>query len=290
MSQLMELVDRALVEDLGLVGDLTTALTVPEEAEGAAIVAAREPGVLSGVDAATAVFTAVDPGLSLKWVLADGERMRPGDEVLRISGRAGSILTAERTALNLLGQLSGVASRTAEYVALVSGTGVQISDTRKTFPGLRALQKQAVVHGGGVNHRFGLHDAVLVKDNHIGLGGGLLPVLDRLSRRVGHLVRVEVEVDTLDQLAQLLTYDADRVAAGELPVVHAVLLDNMTPEQIKQGVAMVKTHSAPVLVEVSGGVNEQSVRALAEAGPDLISVGALTHTVTCLDLGLDLVV
>jgi nicotinate-nucleotide pyrophosphorylase (carboxylating) len=290
MNQLRELVDRALSEDLGLVGDLTSVITVPEEAEGVAIVAAREPGVLSGVKAATQVFAAIDPDLSLKWVLGDGDRLRPGDEVLRISGRARSILTAERTALNLLGQLSGVATRTAEYVSLVAGTNVRIADTRKTFPGLRALQKQAVVHGGGVNHRFGLHDAVLVKDNHLGLGGGLLPVLDRLSKRVGHLVRVEIEVDTLEQLAQLLEYDANRVAAGDQPVVHAVLLDNMTPDQVRQGVSMVRNHPAPVLVEVSGGVNERSVRALAEAGPDLISVGALTHTVTCLDLSLDLVV
>lgn len=290
MSRLQELIDQALREDLGLAGDLTTMLTVPEEAPGTAVVVAREPGVLSGAEAATAVFTTVDPGLRLHWAKSDGDRVQPGEEVLRVSGRARSILTAERTALNLLGQLSGVATSTAELVAMVAGTGVQIADTRKTIPGVRALQKQAVVHGGGVNHRFGLYDAVLIKDNHIGLGGGLTPVLERLSQRVGHLVRVELEVDTLDQLAQVLAHDAARVAASELPVIHAVLLDNMSPDQVQQGVTMVRSHPAPVLVEVSGGVNQASIRSLAEAGPDLISVGALTHSVTCLDLGLDLLV
>jgi len=290
MSRLQELVNQALQEDLGLAGDLTTILTVPEDASGTAIVVSRESGVLSGVEAATAVFTTVDPGLHLHWAQTDGDRLQPGAEVLRITGSARSILTCERTALNLLGQLSGVATSTADLVERVAGTGVQIADTRKTIPGLRALQKQAVLHGGGVNHRFGLYDAVLIKDNHIGLGGGLLPVLERMSQRVGHLVRVEIEVDTLDQLAQVLDHDATRVAVGELPVIHAVLLDNMSPDQVQQGVAMVRSHPAPVLVEVSGGVNQGSIRALAEAGPDLISVGALTHTVTCLDLGLDLLV
>ncbi|HMY09895.1 MAG TPA: nicotinate-nucleotide diphosphorylase (carboxylating), partial [Marmoricola sp.] len=150
-------------------------------------------------------------------------------------------------------------------------------------------QKQAVIDGGGVNHRFGLHDAVLVKDNHLGLGGGLEPVLQRLAAGVGHLVRVEVEVDTIDQLRELLDFDAARVAAGDLPVVHAVLLDNMGPALVGEGVGLVRKHPVPLVVEVSGGVTEESVRALAEAGPDVISVGALTHSLTCLDLGLDLV-
>ncbi|HNA99742.1 MAG TPA: carboxylating nicotinate-nucleotide diphosphorylase [Marmoricola sp.] len=290
MRDLDRLIEQALNEDLGLVGDLTTALTIPDSTTGRAQVVAREHGVLSGVTAAGAVFHAVDPDLELEWSADPGANLSPGQEVLRITGRARSILTAERTALNLLGQLSAVATRTARFVDLVSGTGVRIADTRKTIPGMRALQKQAVLDGGGVNHRFGLHDAVLIKDNHIGLGGGLIPVLEQLGSRVGHLVRVEVEVDTLEQLDHLLAHDRARLAAGELPVVHAVLLDNMGPELVRQGVARVREHPAPVLVEVSGGVNEESVRALAESGPDLISIGALTHSVACLDLGLDLVV
>lgn len=288
-NNIEQLVATALAEDLGLVGDLTSTLTVPEAALGTAKIVAREPGVLSGGPAVVATLAAVDPGLELDWSTTDGQRVVPGQEILRVTGRARSILTSERTALDFLGQLSGVATRTAHFVDLVAGTGVRIVDTRKTAPGLRALQKQAVIDGGGVNHRFGLHDAVLVKDNHLGLGGGLGSVLQRLAAGAGHLVRVEVEVDTLDQLRELLHFDAARVAVGDLPVVHAVLLDNMTPAMVAEGVALVRAHPAALVVEVSGGITEETVRSLAEAGPDVISIGALTHSVTCLDLGLDLV-
>ncbi len=282
------IVRTALDEDLGLVGDLTTSVTVPDDADGVAYITARENGVLSGVDAAQATFRAVDPEVGVDWKRRDADSLHPGDTVAVVSGRSASILTGERVALNLLGHLSGIATRTHRFVELVSGTRTRIVDTRKTTPGLRALEKRAVLHGGGVNHRFGLHDAILVKDNHIGLGGGLEAVLRRLASHSGHLVRVEIEVDSLEQLAIVLKHDAARVASHKPPVVHAVLLDNMTPDQVQQGVEMVRSHPAPVVVEVSGGVDESTVRALADAGPDVISVGALTHSVTCLDLGLDL--
>jgi nicotinate-nucleotide pyrophosphorylase (carboxylating) len=281
------IVRTALAEDLGAVGDLTTEATVPAGARGTAFVVAREDGVLSGSRAATAALALLDPELSVDWHRADGAALEPGTRIATISGSARSILTGERTALNLLGRMSGIATRTRDFVRLVEGTDVRIVDTRKTTPGLRALEKDAVVHGGGANHRFGLHDAILVKDNHIALGGGLVPVLERLAERTGHLTAVEVEVDTLDQLDALLAFDAARVVAGRRPVVTAVLLDNMSPDLVREGVARVRRHPSPVVVEVSGGVGVSTVRALAEAGPDIISIGALTHSVRCLDLGLD---
>lgn len=285
---LQHVVERALAEDLGMAGDLTTTVTVPPEATGTAYVVSREPGVLSGTNAADAVFAAVDPEVRVTWHRQAGDKVAGGDLVATFSGAARSILTGERTALNLLGHLTGIASRTSAFVALVDGTGARIVDTRKTTPGLRALEKQAVLDGGGTNHRFGLFDAILVKDNHIGLGGGLVPVLNRLAEHTGHLVRVEIEVDTLEQLSTILAYDAERIACGKPPVAHAVLLDNMTPDLVRAGVEQARAHPAPLIVEVSGGVTETSVRALAEAGPDAISVGALTHSVTCHDFGLDL--
>lgn len=281
------IVRTALLEDLGPVGDVTSEATVPADARGTAYVVAREEGVLSGTRAAAAAYALLDPALEVTWHLADGAALEPGSRIATVSGSARSLLTGERVVLNLLGRLSGIATRTRELVRLVEGTGVRVVDTRKTTPGLRALEKDAVVHGGGANHRFGLHDAVLVKDNHLALGGGLVPVLERLAERTGHLTAVEVEVDTLDQLDVLLAHDADRLARGQRPVVTAVLLDNMGPDLVREGVARVRAHGAPVVVEVSGGVHEANVRALAEAGPDVISSGALTHSVRCLDLGLD---
>lgn len=287
-GELYRVVRTALAEDLGLVGDLTSQVTVPADAHGTAYVVAREPGVLAGTAAGEATFAEVDPSVVVDWQLRDGEAFEAGAVIGSFTGSARSILTGERTALNLLGHLTGIATRTAGFVGLVAGTNAVIADTRKTTPGLRALEKAAVLAGGGVNHRFGLHDAILVKDNHIGLGGGLVPVLDRLADHASHLVRVEVEVDTLDQLATLLKYDDQRRSDGRPPVVHAVLLDNMGPDELAQGVAMVRAHAAPIVVEASGGVREETVRGLADAGVDVISVGALTHSVRCLDLGLDL--
>lgn len=285
---LVELIRHALQEDLGGIGDLTTQATVRQDVRGTAYVVARETGVLSGSRCVTAAFDLVDTRLDVRWDAADGDRLHPGQIVASVHGSANSILSGERVGLNLLSHCSGIATRTAHLVRLVEGTGARIADTRKTTPGLRALEKRSVVHGGGINHRFGLFDAILVKDNHIGLGGGLSKVLDRLAAHSGHLTRVEIEVDDLDQLRQVLSFDADRLRAGCRPVVHAVLLDNMTPAQVAEGVALVHDHPAPVVVEVSGGVTEDSVRALAEAGAEVISVGALTHSVRELDFGLDL--
>lgn len=285
---LVELIRHALQEDLGGIGDLTTQVTVPHDIDGTAYVVARGIGVLSGSCCVTAAFELVDPSLVVTWNVSDGEQVRPRQVVASVRGPASSILSGERVGLNLLSRCSGIASATAQLVALVEGTGARIADTRKTTPGLRTLEKQAVVHGGGVNHRFGLFDAILVKDNHIGLGGGLAKVLDRLAEHRGHLVRVEIEVDDLDQLRQVLAFDCERIRSGQPPVVHALLLDNMIPSQIAEGVALVRDHPAPVVVEVSGGVTKDSVRALAEAGADVISIGALTHSVTELDFGLDL--
>ena len=281
-------VQAALEEDLGLGGDVTSRLTVPEEAAGAAYIISRETGVLSGVDAATAPFAAVGPALEVHWAKASGDKLAPGELVASVRGSARSILTGERTALNLLGHLTGIASRTSVFVDLVDGTKARIVDTRKTTPGLRELEKRAVLDGGGTNHRFGLYDAILVKDNHIGLGGGLVAVLERLASSSGHLVRVEVEVDTTEQLDTLLAFDAARIAAGRPPVVHAVLLDNMEAWQVATCVSRIRRHPAPLVAEVSGGVTEQTVQELARAGADAISVGALTHSVRCHDFGLDL--
>lgn len=283
-----ELVQRVLIEDLGDVGDLTSMTTLDEDESGTARIVAREDAVISGTSVVEATCRAVDVRLQVAWMRTDGDRVEPGDVVGEISGSARSIVTAERTALNFLGRLSAVASSTARMVDLVDGTGVRIVDTRKTTPGLRALEKAAVRHGGGVNHRMGLHDAILVKDNHIALAGGIAAVHARLAARCGHMVRVEVEVDSHHQLGELLALDATRIAAGAAPVVHGVLLDNMTPEQVAEGVAMVRAHPVPVVVEVSGGVNHDTVRGLAEAGPDVISIGALTHSAGCIDFGLDL--
>lgn len=283
-----DVVRRALHEDLGEIGDITSLTTLDADESGSARIVAREAGVISGVAAVTATCRIVDARLAVTWRRGDGDRVEPGDVVAEISGPARSIVTAERTALNFLGRLSAVASKTARMVALVAGTGARIVDTRKTTPGLRGLEKAAVRHGGGVNHRMGLHDAILVKDNHIALAGGVDAIHARLAERSGHMVRVEVEVDTHEQLSHFLALDADRIRAGKPPVVHCVLLDNMAPPAVAQAVAMVREHLAPLVVEVSGGVNESTVRELAEAGPDVISIGALTHSAGCLDLGLDL--
>lgn len=282
------LVKRALAEDLGLAGDLTSDLTVPVDARGTALVVAREAGVVSGMAFVTSTYAALDPTVDVRLAVVDGARVAAGQRLAEVTGPARSILAGERVALNFLGHLSGVATATRRLSDLVQHTHTRICDTRKTVPGLRAAQKRAVLHGGGVNHRYGLHDAVLVKDNHIGLGGGLAAVLNRLTEGTGHLVRVEVEVDTLDQLRELLAAEADRLDRGGHPAVHAVLLDNMSPSDLSVAVALVRRHPAPILTEASGGITEARVTALAEAGPDVISVGALTHSVRSLDVALDL--
>jgi nicotinate-nucleotide pyrophosphorylase (carboxylating) len=263
----------ALAEDLGSEGDITTDAIVPAESTGEAAIVARQKGVIAGLDLAEAAFKALDPKTSFVRVVQDGGEVASGGTIATVTGKTRALLTAERTALNFLGRLSGIATLTAAYVEAVGGTGARISCTRKTTPGLRAFEKYAVRAGGGVNHRFGLYDAVLVKDNHIAAAGGLAQALERLSARSGHLVKIEVEVDTLDQLKQALGFPID-----------AVLLDNMDVETLRQAVKLV---AGRVKTEASGGVTLERVRKIAETGVDLISVGALTHSPRNLDSSLE---
>jgi nicotinate-nucleotide pyrophosphorylase (carboxylating) len=263
----------ALEEDLGQAGDITTDPIIPAHASAEAEIVARKEGVIAGLDLAAASFKALDPDSQFVADVADGARVAAGARLARIQGKARALLSAERVALNFLGHLSGIATLTAAYVAAVEGTKARIACTRKTTPGLRAFEKYAVCAGGGINHRFGLYDAVLVKDNHIAAAGGLAQALAKLRARTGHLVKVEVEVDTLDQLDEALHFPID-----------AVLLDNMDAATLKKAVALV---NGRVLTEASGGVSLETVRKIAETGVDLISVGALTHSAARLDLALE---
>lgn len=266
-------VEEALSEDLGLVGDITTGATIAPGTRCAAALAARKDGVVSGLEVAQAAFRALDPGVRFARACADGAIVKPGMILARIEGEARAMLSAERVALNFMGRMSGIATLTRRYVEAVAGTRARIVDTRKTTPGLRAFEKYAVRCGGGDNHRIGLFDAVLIKDNHIVAAGGIEAALRAVRAHVGHMVKIEVEVDSLDQIEPALAHDID-----------AVLLDNMTPQQLAAAVAMVAGRAT---TEASGGVSLETVRAIAQAGVDLISVGALTHSAPVLDLGLD---
>jgi nicotinate-nucleotide pyrophosphorylase (carboxylating) len=272
-SDYVEIVGRALSEDLGAIGDITSDACIPEIAESEAVFVARAGGVVAGLEVAAYVFEALDPSLSFVPMLADGDEVAPGDRIAGISGRTRSILSGERTALNLLGRMSGVATATAMLVEAVSGTGVRISDTRKTMPGLRAIDKYAVGVGGGMNHRFGLYDAVLIKDNHLAAIGDITAAVVTARAVVGSGVMIEVEVDNLDQLDRVLETDADRV-----------LLDNMGPELLGKAVDRI---GGRLTTEASGGVTVGNVRLLAQTGVDIISVGWLTHSAPQLDIGLD---
>ena len=263
----------ALTEDLGLLGDITTNATVPATARADAVIAARKPGVVCGLQLAEAAFRALDPAPRFEIVTPDGATVEPGALIARISGNARALLTAERVALNFMGRMGGIATLTRRYVDGVKGMSAKITDTRKTTPGLRAFEKYAVRCGGGQNHRSGLFDAVLIKDNHIVAAGGLAKAIESARALAGHMVKIEVEVDTLDQLEVVLRHKID-----------AVLLDNMTTAQLTKAVKLV---AGRCLTEASGGVNLDTVRAIAETGVDLISVGALTHSAPVLDLGLD---
>jgi nicotinate-nucleotide pyrophosphorylase (carboxylating) len=269
------IVRAALFEDLGRAGDITTEAIVPAEAEVEAVIAARQPGVVAGLDAALLAFELIDPALRIERICGDGARVSRGDTVARISGQARGVLAAERTALNLLSRMSGIATATRGLRDAVAATKAKIVCTRKTTPGLRVLEKEAVRLGGGANHRFGLDDAMLIKDNHIALAGGVRPALERAKRHAGHLVKIELEVDTLDQLAEALRVGVD-----------AVLLDNMTPETMRQAVAMV---DGCAITEASGRINLETAPAVAATGVDLISCGWITHSAPILDLGLDIV-
>jgi len=269
----------ALKEDLGHGHDITTQSLIDADATMTAVVRAREEGRVAGLSVARDAFLAFNPDLSVEILTQDGVKITKGDEVLRVSGQAQSILTAERVALNFLSHMTGIASETAKYVAAVEGTGAKIVDTRKTLPNLRALQKYAVKMGGGHNHRFGLDDAILIKDNHIAAAGSIHNVLNRAAQ-TGHMVKIEIEVDTLDQLQQVIDHKESNPKSADI-----VLLDNMTPETLKQAVEMI---DGRLTTEASGGVNLDTVTAIAQSGVDLISIGALTHSVKVFDFGLDI--
>ncbi|HUW72534.1 MAG TPA: carboxylating nicotinate-nucleotide diphosphorylase [Methyloceanibacter sp.] len=266
-------VHTALAEDLGLAGDITTDSIIPPDAQGEAAIVIREPGVIAGLDLAEATFKALDPNVEFVRVVEDGCEAEAGTTVAKIKGRTRALLTGERTALNFFGRLCGIATLTAAYVAKVEGTLTRIACTRKTTPGLRAFEKYAVRCGGGINHRFGLYDAILVKDNHIAAAGGLEPVLKQLRALAGHMVKIEVEVDTLQQLDEALRFPID-----------AVLLDNMGVATLKKAVALAK---GKVLTEASGGVSLETVAEIAATGVEVISVGALTHSPRNLDSSLE---
>ncbi len=268
-----EAVARALKEDFGDAGDVTTNATIPVDAQAKAVIAARKPGVIAGVDAAIAAFRMADPSIELTIEKNDGARVQKGDVILSSNGSARSVLSAERVALNFLGHLSGVATGTAALVDAVKGTKAKIVCTRKTTPGLRAFEKYAVRCGGGHNHRFGLYDAVMIKDNHIAASGGIAKALSAARASVGHMVKIEIEVDGLGQLEEALAHGAD-----------VVLLDNMTPADMKKAVAV---NNGRAVLEASGNVTIDTVRAIAETGVDVISSGWITHSAPNLDLGLD---
>ncbi len=267
-------VKAALAEDLGRAGDITSAATIPAGARADAVIAARAAGVIAGLQLAEAAFRQMDAAIAFEAALVDGDRVGPGAVVARVAGRARPILSAERVALNFLTHLSGVATLTCRYADAIAGTKAKITCTRKTIPGLRALEKYAVRCGGGSNHRFGLDDAILIKDNHIAVSGGVGEAIARAKAFAGHLVKIEVEVDSLDQLEEALAVGVD-----------AILLDNMQPDTLRRAVAIA---SGKAVLEASGGVTLETVAAIAATGVDFISAGALTHSAPALDLGLDI--
>jgi len=268
-------VTHALAEDLGRAGDITSISTIPEDLQGRAELVVREAGVMSGLPIVAAAFRRLSPEIEIAPHARDGAPVQRGAELMTISGNARAILGAERVALNFLGHLSGIATATAAFVARVSHTRARIICTRKTTPGLRALEKYAVRCGGGYNHRFGLDDAILIKDNHIAVAGGIEAVLRRAKKAAGHLVKIEIEVDSLDQLKQVL----------DVGLADVVLIDNFDLDSMRKAVVMA---AGRVVVEASGGITLASVAAIAETGVDYLSSGALTHSVQNLDVGLDI--
>jgi nicotinate-nucleotide pyrophosphorylase (carboxylating) len=267
------LVRAALLEDLGRAGDITTDAIVPPGLTARVVLNARQAGVIAGLDLVRIAFHLVDPGITMVVHKPDGSHVVPGDVIAVLDGPARGLLTAERVALNFLGRLSGTATATASLVEAIAGYSARICCTRKTTPGLRAVEKYAVRAGGGSNHRFGLDDAVLIKDNHIAIAGGVCAAITRVKAHVGHLVKIEVEVDTLEQLAQALTLPID-----------AVLLDNMAPAEMREAVGMI---AGRAISEASGRITPATAPAIAAAGVDLISAGWLTHSAAVLDVGLD---
>jgi nicotinate-nucleotide pyrophosphorylase (carboxylating) len=266
---------RALAEDLGRAGDITSIATIPEETKGRAAVVARRPGIIAGLPLAAAVFAKIEPAIEIAAHARDGALVDAGTALLTVSGPARAILAGERTALNFLGHLSGVATATRALVQNVAHTKARITCTRKTTPGLRSLEKYAVRCGGGFNHRFGLDDAILIKDNHIALAGGIGEALERAKASAGHLVKIEIEVDTLDQLREVLA----------MGIADVVLLDNMDAATLRKAVEIV---AGRLVTEASGGVTIDTVASIAETGVDYISSGAITHSAPHLDVALDI--
>ena len=268
-------VTRALEEDLGRAGDITSTATVPEDAPGRAVLNARQSGVIAGLPLVAASFKRLAPDIEIVPHARDGATIAARTKLLTISGNARAILGAERVALNFLGHLSGIATATAEFVRRIAHTKARVICTRKTTPGLRALEKYAVRCGGGYNHRFGLDDAMLIKDNHIAVAGGIAAVLKRAKAAAGHLVKIEIEVDSLDQLKEVL----------DVGLADVVLIDNFDLDAMRKAVALV---AGRLVIEASGGITLESAAAIAETGVDYLSSGALTHSVTNLDVGLDI--
>jgi len=269
-----DFLEATLREDLGRAGDLTTNAIVPANRTASAQIVARAACTVSGLAAAARTFVLLDPTIGITFAAHDGDTVAAGTVLATVSGSARTLLTAERTALNVLGRLCGVATATRRYVDAIAGTRATIVDTRKTTPGMRALEKAAVRHGGGKNHRFGLDDAILIKDNHVAIAGGVRAAIEAARAAAGHLVKIEVEVDTLAQLDEALAARAD-----------IILLDNFSPADLAAAVA--RTNGI-ALLEASGGVTLATVRAIAETGVDLISVGALTHSAPAADVALDI--
>jgi nicotinate-nucleotide pyrophosphorylase (carboxylating) len=268
-------VNRALEEDLGRAGDITSIATVPQDTRGRAIVVARKAGVVSGLPLVETCFRRLSPQIDIAPSARDGDAIAAGAKLMSIEGDARAILAAERTALNFVGHMSGIATATAEFVKRIAHTKARIICTRKTTPGLRALEKYAVRCGGGFNHRFGLDDAMLIKDNHIAVAGGIAAVLNRAKETAGHLVKIEIEVDSLEQLEEVL-------AVG---LADVVLIDNFDLDSMRRAVAMV---AGRLVIEASGGITLASAAAIAETGVDYLSSGSLTHSVQNLDIGLDI--
>jgi nicotinate-nucleotide pyrophosphorylase (carboxylating) len=263
----------ALTEDLGEAGDITSQSTIPGGTRARVVMRAREAGCVAGLDPARTAFRLMDPNLMISVQKPDGSRVVPGDIIAAIEGDARAIVTAERVALNFLGHMSGIATATSNIVDAVQNTSARICCTRKTTPGLRAFEKFAVRAGGGVNHRFGLYDAILIKDNHIAMAGSISQAIKGARAKAGHMVRIEIEVDTLEQLAEALEIG-----------VEAVLLDNMSPETLSKAVSI---NAGRAALEASGRVNLETAPAIAATGVDYISVGWITHSSPCLDIGLD---
>ncbi len=268
-------VTRALEEDLGRAGDITSTATVPEDTAGRALLNAREAGVISGLPLVVAAFHRLSPGIEITAHARDGDAIEAGARLMEIAGNARAILGAERVALNFLGHLSGIASATAEFARRIAHTKARVVCTRKTTPGLRALEKYAVRCGGGYNHRFGLDDAILIKDNHIAVAGGIAAVLKRANQAAGHLVKIEIEVDSLDQLRDVL----------DVGLADVVMIDNFDLASMRKAVALV---AGRLVIEASGGITLDTAAAIAETGVDYLSSGALTHSVRNLDVGLDI--